>query len=111
MNGLYGLTLPLGSVPIDGVQRLSSTFDRIGLMARHPRDLEELAKVLLQDCGALKPPVGMPEEQLVEDGWQGLRVGILDCEWGIPTSARWKWSTDEVVSYQLVEWESLGRHH
>ena len=48
LGGLYGLTLPHGSVPIDGVFRISETFDRIGLMARDPRDLASLVKALVR---------------------------------------------------------------
>lgn len=95
MNGLYGLTLPHGSVPVDGIQRLSETFDRVGLMARDPRDLVALAKVLLKSDNIGEPH--MWEDGTKEDAWKGLSVGILDSEWGIHSSLRWKWGSAEVV--------------
>lgn len=101
MNGLYGLTLPHGSVPVDGVQRLSETFDRIGLMARDPRDLAALAKVILKsstDSDANAPePAYEGEDDPAGGVWEGLSVGILDSEWGTHPSAKWKWGSDEVV--------------
>lgn len=95
MNGLYGLTLPYGSVPVDGIQRLSETFDRVGLMARDPRDLMALARVLLKSDS-----IGEPHtwgDGTTEDAWKGLSVGILDSEWGTHPSLKWKWASSEVV--------------
>lgn len=111
MNGLYGLTLPHGAVPVDGVQRLSETFDRIGLMARDPRDLAVLAEVLLKssDADADAAAVGPLHEggdDIGRDVWKGLSVGILDSEWGTHSSFKWKWGSEEVVREELGWWES-----
>lgn len=86
-NGLYGLTLPHGAVDMSGVQRISELADRIGLMARDPRDLEVLAEILT-------------DEDTVRDdaGWEGLSIGILDSEWGTDPNSAWKWGSKEVVS-------------
>ena len=67
LGGLYGLTLPHGSVPIDGVHRISETFDRIGLMARDPRDLASLVKALVRPDEHLTEPLeynAAPSESL-----------------------------------------------
>lgn len=104
MNGLYGLTLPHGAVPVDGVQRLSETFDRIGLMARDPRDLAVLAEVLLKSSDADAAAVGPLREggdDTVRGVWKGLSVGILDSEWGTDPSFKWKWGSDEVVREEV----------
>lgn len=45
--GVYGLTLSHGSVPTRGIFRISQTFDRIGIMADNPCNLEALAEVVL----------------------------------------------------------------
>ncbi|KAF3761421.1 amidase signature enzyme, partial [Cryphonectria parasitica EP155] len=96
-NGLYGLTLPHGSVPIDGISRIGAFSDRVGLMARDPHDLVALAKVLLL------PPTSYDVVQALEkdgnqaaSGWKGLSIGILDSQWGIHSTIEWKWGSDEV---------------
>lgn len=96
MNGLFGLTLPHGSVPMDGVQRLSETFDRLGLMARDPRDLVALAKVLVRSDNDTGEPRALGGGS-IEDAWKGLSVGIVDSGWGIHPSLKWKWESAEVV--------------
>ncbi|CAN8098535.1 unnamed protein product [Discula destructiva] len=100
-SGLYALTLPHGSVPVDGVCRISESYDRMGLMARDPEDIAALAHVLLgQDRTS-------GEQQQEEDGvlkgpesfaLKGLSIGILDSEWGTDPAAKWKWGCNEVKS-------------
>lgn len=91
-NGLYGLTLPHGSVPVDGVSRISEFADRIGLMARDPQDIVSLARVLLADKAT-----AFQNEASIQDLWKGLSVGILESEWGTDPSSSWKWGSPEVV--------------
>lgn len=97
LGGLYGLTLPHGSVPMEGVCRISKTFDRIGQMARDPRDLASLARALVRSDEHLTEPVqddAAPSESL----WRALSVGVLDSEWGTDPSSEWKWGSVQVVS-------------
>ncbi|ROV92149.1 hypothetical protein VSDG_07550 [Cytospora chrysosperma] len=95
VNGLYGLTLPHGSAPIDGVCGISETFDRVGLMARDPQDLASLSKILLREAN-------LKHQELSTDGtptrnfWQSVSIGVLDSEWGTDPSANWKWGSAEV---------------
>lgn len=92
VNGLYGLTLPHGSVPIDGVSRISEFTDRLGLMARDPQDIISLANLLLADRAT-----AIQDEIRLQDTWKGLSIGIFDSEWGIDPSSSWKWGSTEVV--------------
>lgn len=87
-NGLYALTLPYGAVDVEGVQRISEIVDRIGLMARDPKDLEDLADVLMNTDSSTTGTT--------------LSIGILDSEWGTEPSSSWKWGSDEVVSCQAL---------
>lgn len=95
-NGLYGLTLPHGAVPVDGIQGLSETFDRVGLMARDPRDLKALAGVLLPGSDTAARPWA-DKYGPGESGWERFAVGILDSEWGTDQSSQWKWGSNEVA--------------
>ena len=91
------MTLPHGSVPIDGVCRISDTFDRIGQMARDPRDLASLVKVLVRSDEHLAKGVeydAAPSERL----WGTLSIGVLDSEWGTDPASKWKWGSAHVVS-------------
>lgn len=97
LGGLYGLTLPHRSVPIDGVCGISKTFDRIGQMARDPRDLASLAKALVRSDEHLTEPVEN-DAASSENLWSGLSVGVLDSEWGTDPASKWKWGSAEVVS-------------
>lgn len=97
LGGLYGLTLPHGSVGIDGVCRISETFDRIGLMARDPQDLASLYKALVRSDEQLTEPLAndvAPSELL----WGGISIGVLDSEWGTDPGSKWKWGSVHVVS-------------
>lgn len=96
VNGLYGLTLPLGTVPMDGIFRISETFDRVGLMARDPHDLVSLCNILLK---ADAKPQEFPTEGAIpaRSLWEGLSIGVLDSEWGTDPTSKWKWGSAEVV--------------
>lgn len=68
-------------VPIDGVHRISETFDRIGQMARDPRDLASLTKALVRSGEHLQESLeddAAPSKSL----WGALSIGVLDSEWG-----------------------------
>lgn len=97
VNGLYGLTLPHGTVPIDGVCRISETFDRVGLMARDPQDLASLSKILLDPAHSKRQEFPTEGEILIGDFWKGVSIGVLNSEWGTDPSSNWKWGSDEVV--------------
>lgn len=95
LNGLYGLTLPLGSVPVDGISRIAEFSDRVGLMARDPRDLVSLSTALLT-------PGSNAHELLKQDessspSFKGLSIGVLDSCWETHSSVEWKWGSIEVV--------------
>lgn len=95
LAGLYGLTLPHGSVSLDGVHRISESFDRLGLMARDPRDIESLVGILLG------PDVKLGENDKAKKDLEGLSIGVLDSEWGTDASTKWKWGSEEVVRASL----------
>lgn len=106
LAGLFALTLPHNSVPIDGVCRISKTFDRIGLMARDPRDLSLMARALVRSDEYLTKPLqehAAPSENL----WSALSIGVLDSEWGTDSASKWKWGSAQVVS--LSRWTFLPR--
>ncbi|KAH8775372.1 amidase-like protein [Diaporthe sp. PMI_573] len=107
LGGLYGLTLPHDSVPIDGVHRISETFDRIGLMARDPRDLASLVKALVRPDEHLTEPLeynAAPSESL----WGALSIGVLDSEWGTDPSSKGKWGSVQAVNFVVQHMEDLG---
>ncbi|KUI59091.1 Glutamyl-tRNA(Gln) amidotransferase subunit A [Cytospora mali] len=111
VNGLYGLTLPHGSVPIDGVCRISETFDRIGLMARVPHDLASLSNILFDKADAKHEGSPTEGEIPIRSLWDGLSIGVLDSEWGTDPSSSWKWASAEVKDrYASVvkKMETLG---
>lgn len=85
VNGLYGLNLPHGFVPIDGVARISEFTDRLGLIARDSQNIISLAKILLAERAT-----SIQDVTQLQDTWKGLSIGILDSEWGIDPSYSWK---------------------
>lgn len=91
VNGIYALKLAKGSVPVDGVFKLSDSFDCIGLLARDAQDLASLATVLLdQEAGVLTPST--------KKGFEGLSIGLVDANWGINQKfSGGKWSLPSVV--------------
>lgn len=114
LGGLYGLTLPHGSVPIDGVYRISKTFDRIGQMARDPRDLASLTKALVRSDEHLKEH--LEDDAPPESVWGALSIGVLDSEWGTSSASKWKWGSAQVVSLRhwclfCLEHQPTNRSH
>lgn len=97
-------------MPIDGVSRIGAVSDRLGVMARDPRDIVSLATVLLGheagkkrevDDGApdTAVPFSISEFPTGQDPWKGLSVGILDSEWTCGPESKWKWGSVEVVGF------------
>lgn len=107
VNGLYGLTLPHGSVPCEGICRISEFADRIGLMARDPYGIISLAKVLLADKSET-----IQDKTELKSVWQELSIGILYSEWGTDPSSEWKWGSAEIVRssrayHEMKSWLKL----
>lgn len=71
-------------------------------MARDPRDIETLAKILLEQGTRLEGN-GKAEESL-----EGILIGVLECEWGTDASTKWKWGSEEVVRANLSIPHSRG---
>ncbi|KAF3797676.1 putative amidase [Colletotrichum gloeosporioides] len=94
LSGLYALKLTPGLIPTDGVFKLSSSFDGIGLMARDPRDLAALAEILV-GIQTDSPLVNLPTFE-VSCSWEGLSVGIADVLWGIHETGTDKWGHPHV---------------
>ncbi|KAH9225423.1 hypothetical protein K456DRAFT_1776035 [Colletotrichum gloeosporioides 23] len=94
LSGLYAIKPTPSLIPTDGVFKLSSSFDSIGLMARDPCDLVTLAEILVgtQTEG---PLVDIPNFE-VSDSWEGLSVGITDVLWGIHETGVNKWGHPHV---------------
>ncbi|KAM0553377.1 hypothetical protein ACHAPJ_007391 [Fusarium lateritium] len=97
-NGLYGMKPSPDSIENDGLWKLSDSFDGLGVMARDPTDLAALIEVLLKPEAFAKLPERGYEASF-KKGWQGLRIGMVDINWGSPGEAsRSKWSQSDVTS-------------
>ncbi|KAK2777972.1 glutamyl-tRNA amidotransferase subunit [Colletotrichum kahawae] len=94
LSGLYAIKPTPSLISSDGVFKLSSSFDGIGLMARDPRDLAALAEILVgtQTEG---PLVDIPNTES-SSSWEGLSVGIADVLWGIHETGMDKWGNPHV---------------
>ncbi|MCJ1392514.1 hypothetical protein MMC18_005382 [Xylographa bjoerkii] len=66
--GLYAMTPTMGSISLEGVFALSRDFDKIGAMAKCPRDLALL-------MGAL---IGSGSTESGERGWSDISVGFVN---------------------------------
>ncbi|KAF4970073.1 hypothetical protein FSARC_2819 [Fusarium sarcochroum] len=100
-NGLYGMKPSPDSIDNDGLWKLSDSFDGVGVMARDPTDLAALIELLLKPEVLAKLPEGGHEASLKKN-WQGLRIGMVDINWGSPGEAsKSKWSRSDVkASYE-----------
>lgn len=87
-------------MPVDGVHRISETYDRVGLMARDPLDLGALAEILL---GRGVWSEEEEDEVISGEGLEALSIGVLDSEWGTDPIAKWKWGSSEVVRASLAQ--------
>lgn len=85
-----------------GVFSLSASFDSIGIMARNPQDLVELANVLIDDSDqamSRQAVSSVPRSPAftVSSAWAGLSIGVTDVLWGIHETGRDKWGHPYVV--------------
>lgn len=92
------MKLTLGSVPVEGVFSISSSFDGVGVMARTPGDLALLTKAVFDGRALEEMPDG-GIDGAIERGFEGLKVGVAKSSWGVHESlVESKWGTPEVVS-------------
>ena len=94
LSGLYGMTLSQELVPLDGVLRLSRSFDMIGLMARTSRDMADLVEVLTESAGGF----GVAVQQA---SLGAMKIGVVRSGWGYggPQATKdEKWESDKIVS-------------
>jgi len=83
---LFALKPTIGSVTMDNVIPVSSTFDTVGGMARSVRDLATLTEIVLDPPARAKIPEDGYLSYLTAN-WEGLRLGFLDPEiWKLPDS-------------------------
>jgi amidase len=95
-NGLYGVKLRPGSVPDDGVFKLSGSFDGVGVMARNPSDLAAVAEILLAGENAQHQASFKVLATGMNECLAGLSIGVVATTWGI--YAKEKWTSPDVVS-------------
>jgi amidase len=102
VNGLYGMKITPTSTALDGMFKLSASFDGVGVMARDPFDLAALTEVLLTPHALDR----IPREgysSIMETPWIGLRLGLVSIKWGVDDGiSKGKWDSPEVVSYVSV---------
>ncbi|KAJ5820350.1 amidase-like protein [Penicillium riverlandense] len=109
VNGLYGMKITPTSTALDGVFKLSSSFDGIGIMARDPFDLAALTEVLLTTQAFDR----IPREgysSIMGAAWTGLRLGVVDIKWGIDDGiSKGKWDSPEVkATYEAATEEFIA---
>jgi len=76
--GLYGFKVASGTVPMDGVFRLTS-FDTIGVMAKAPADIANSLNAIV------KPSMGLDVSKLKTANFGSLAVGFVDpALWRLP---------------------------
>ncbi|KAK5995221.1 putative amidase [Cladobotryum mycophilum] len=92
--GVYGIRLTSETVPTSGVQRISSSFDAIGIMARDPADLEPLAAVLQGRETSL-----LETQDVATEGLDNLSVGVFPSTWGVRSKGQWD-SPEVVLVYE-----------
>lgn len=69
---------------MDGVFRVSRTFDTVGSMAKTVQDVANLVQRTLSDVARSKLPTNGYQDHLVK-GWEGIRVGFVDPDkWRLP---------------------------
>lgn len=91
-NGVYGLKLTMDTVPLDGVCKLSSGFDCIGIFSREPDDLAPLMSILTGGHD------GSTLHQEMKKGFDRLRVGVLPIDWGVDKEiAKGTWDQPSTV--------------
>lgn len=92
--GLYSMAATRGTIPVEGVFRLSRDFDRLGGMAKCPEDLALLMQVL---NGTRAQPAT----------WADIAVGFVDpLVWN---AFQFQKERDEAVEKQIVSAPRIGR--
>jgi amidase len=95
-NGLYCIKCTLGSVPTDGMFKLSHCFDGVGPMARDPEDLAALMTAIMkEEC--VPAPADGGFAKAMEKGFEALRIGVMDVEWGTGEDWGKHWRSEEAV--------------
>lgn len=92
----------------DGVFMISKTLDRNRQMARDPRDLASLAKVLFRSDEHRKERLedhAAPLDSL----WCSLSIGVVDSEWGTDSASKWKWGSAQLTN--LSRWRCFFSKH
>lgn len=96
--GVYAHKCAYGSVPMGGVFCVSASYDCVGAVARHPRDVAALVEVL-QGRPGLGTRVG-GARGAEGDEFRGLAVGVVASTWGVHESiVAGKWGDARVVCY------------
>lgn len=95
--GMYAFKCGYRTVPMEGVFRVSESYDCVGPIARDPRDLMALAEILQQRPG-ISSAISSKQQP---DGseFRGLAVGVVASTWGVHESlVPGKWGDARVVS-------------
>ncbi|KAJ5094629.1 amidase-like protein [Penicillium angulare] len=110
VNGLYGLKLSREVIPTDGIFKLSNSFDCIGIMARDPKDLATLFRVLVPfDVPKSGSTSLYPSVTNNSNPWLGLQIGIVDTKWGVHESmSKGKWDLPDVIIKYEVAGQKMG---
>ncbi|KAJ5624400.1 amidase-like protein [Penicillium lagena] len=110
VNGLYGMKITPASTALDGVFKLSSSFDGVGVMARDPYDLAALTEVLLAPQAFDR----IPREgynSIMGTSWTGLRLGVVGIKWGIDDGiSKGKWDLPDVKATYEAATEKIKAH-
>ncbi|CAL5866018.1 uncharacterized protein PFLUO_LOCUS225 [Penicillium psychrofluorescens] len=110
VNGLYGMKITLASTALDGVFKLSSTFDGVGVMARDPFDLAALTEVLLTTQAFDKVP-REGYSSIMGTSWTELRLGVVDIKWGVDDRiSKGKWDSPDVKATYEGATEKMKAH-
>ncbi|ESZ98762.1 hypothetical protein SBOR_0868 [Sclerotinia borealis F-4128] len=84
---LQALKLTPGSVSMEGVWEVASTYDTAGAMAKSVLDLALVSDMLLRTTRGGCSKVSLTKS--IRSKWQGLSVGFVDIEkWRLPLEAR-----------------------
>jgi amidase len=107
--GAYGLKPSYGLVPYTGVSPIEITLDHVGPMAATVANLATVLEVIAGDDGLDPRQRGVHSErytQSLQQGVQGLRIGILKEGFGWPNSS--EPDVDEAVQFAARRFQGLG---
>lgn len=95
--GVYAYKCGYNTVPMEGVFRVSESYDCVGPIARDPADIIALAEVLQKNprlSRGVASKAGDPGQE-----FRGLAVGVVASTWGVHESLiAGKWGDARVVS-------------